>query len=640
MQPPISIGTVLQSRYRLLSILGQGGFGRTYLAEDQARFNEPCALKELVLPQTGEYALEKSKELFQREAQILYQIQHPQIPQFRAMFEENQRFFLVQDYVDGKTYRALLEERKSQGYVFSEPEIIQLMQQVLPVLAYLHGKGIIHRDIAPDNVILRERDRLPVLIDFGVVKELATRIQVPDTLKQSTTVGKLGYAPIEQMQTGRAYPNSDLYALAVTVVVLLTGREPQELLDDSTMTWHWQRWCQVSPAFAQIVNRMLSYTPSQRFQSALEVQQALQNLGQPGTYQADPSHFSPTPPGGPVTLPAQPPTAQPSQMATVAIGRPPEGTEYAGSNLGANAGQRRSTPTSSPTRSSLWDDPWSVGLIGVGVVSLVGIGSWVIARSLGSNSQNQPSPTPTVTISASPSPSASKTPKPSPSPTNVEISQRVDLTPDKPVTRTGPLQANQTLTFNFAGKQGQTLTAALGGEGVLMTILGPDDQPLDRAKRVPFWEGELPFNGSYAVQLKTVQGLSKSDFKLELKLANPIVPSPSPSVSPSPSTDPTPPSEAEVKTERISFSQGQSSAQIQGRTDGRVIRRYLLSIQSGQALSINLQGSGAFIVRRPDGSPLEGGGKSWENPVADTGDYQIDVSANEPAEFTLTVSVR
>ncbi|OUC12441.1 MAG: serine/threonine protein kinase [Alkalinema sp. CACIAM 70d] len=639
MQPPISIGTVLQSRYRLLSILGQGGFGRTYLAEDQARFNELCALKELVLPQTGEYALEKSKELFQREAQTLYQIQHPQIPQFRAMFEENQRFFLVQDYVDGKTYRTLLEERKGQGYVFSEPEIIQLMQQVLPVLSYLHGKGIIHRDIAPDNVILRERDRLPVLIDFGVVKELATRIQVPDTLKQSTTVGKLGYAPIEQMQTGRAYPNSDLYALAVTVVVLLTGREPQELLDDSTMTWHWQRWCQVSPAFAQIINRMLSYTPSQRFQSALEIQQALQNLGQPGTYQAAPGYSSPTAPGGPVTLPVQPP-AQPSQMATVAVGRAPESTDYAGSSLSSNAGPRRSTPTSPPTRSSLWDDPWAVGLIGVGLFSLVGIGSWVIVRSLGSSPQPQASPTSTVTISPSPSPSASKTPKPTPSPTNVEISQRVDLTPEKPVTRTGPLQANQTLTFNFAGKQGQTLTAALGGEGVLMTILGPDDQPLDRARRVPFWDGELPFNGNYAVQLKTVQGLSKSDFKLELKLANPIVPTPSPSVTSSPSIEPTPPTEAEVKTERISFSPGQSSAQIQGRTDGKVIRRYLLNIQSGQALSLNLQGGGTFVVRRPDGSPLDGGGKSWESPVPDTGDYQIDVSANESAEFTLTVSVR
>ena len=96
MQTAIPTGTILQNRYRVLSILGQGGFGRTYLAEDQGRFNELCALKELLPPQDNAYALEKSKELFQREAQILYQIQHPQIPQFRATFEQDQRFFLMQ----------------------------------------------------------------------------------------------------------------------------------------------------------------------------------------------------------------------------------------------------------------------------------------------------------------------------------------------------------------------------------------------------------------------------------------------------------------------------------------------------------------------------------------------------------------
>jgi serine/threonine protein kinase len=101
MQPPIAIGTLLQNRYRLVNILGQGGFGRTYLVEDLGRFQERCALKELIPMQSGPYVLEKSKELFQREAAILYQIAHPQIPQFRAIFEENQRLFLVQDYVEG-----------------------------------------------------------------------------------------------------------------------------------------------------------------------------------------------------------------------------------------------------------------------------------------------------------------------------------------------------------------------------------------------------------------------------------------------------------------------------------------------------------------------------------------------------------
>src|SRR4028118_997056 len=254
MEPPIASGTILQNRYHLITVLGQGGFGRTYLAEDQGRFNEPCALKELIPPETA-YALDKSKELFQREATTLYQIKHPQVPEFRATFEQDGRLFLVQDYVEGKTYRELLNERKAQTYiqpdnqnvgqpaptrnvpansgVFSEAEVRQLLGQLLPVLDHIHSKGIIHRDITPDNIIRRNTDGLSVLIDFGVVKELATRFMSPNASAPITTVGKVGYAPSEQIQTGRAYPSSDLYSLAVTAVVLLTGKEPQALLDNN-----------------------------------------------------------------------------------------------------------------------------------------------------------------------------------------------------------------------------------------------------------------------------------------------------------------------------------------------------------------------------------------------------------------------
>ena len=122
MQPSIPPGTLLQNRYRLVKVLGQGGFGRTYLAEDQARFNERCVVKEYIQMQGDTYALEKSKELFQRESAILYQIQHPQIPQFRANFEQGRRLFFVQDYADGKTYSTLLEDRLEQNQTFSEQD--------------------------------------------------------------------------------------------------------------------------------------------------------------------------------------------------------------------------------------------------------------------------------------------------------------------------------------------------------------------------------------------------------------------------------------------------------------------------------------------------------------------------------------
>jgi serine/threonine protein kinase len=261
----------------------------------------------------------KATELFQREAAILYQIQHPQIPQFRATFEVEQRLFLVQDYVEGTNYRDLLNQRRGQGALFTEAEVRQFLQQMLPLLAHIHAKGIIHRDISPDNIILRTRDRLPVLIDFGVVKEVVTRIQLNETAVPATTVGKVGYAPSEQMQSGRAYPNSDLYALAVTAVVLLaTGREPQDLFDDVNLTWHWQRYATVSPGLAQVLNKALSYRPGDRFQSVSEMAQALGSgaiapRSRPRlTFPKRPSPHRPSLP---------PPAPPPSQMRTMAVGR-------------------------------------------------------------------------------------------------------------------------------------------------------------------------------------------------------------------------------------------------------------------------------------------------------------------------------
>jgi serine/threonine protein kinase len=277
MESPITVGTILQNRYHIIHIIGQGGFGRTYLAEDQRRFNELCVLKELIAPITENFGGQKAKELFEREAATLYQIEHPQIPKFREKFAQNEKLFLVQDFVSGKNYRSLLKEHQDAGANFTEAEVLHLFQHLLPVLGYLHGQGIIHRDISPDNIILREHDFLPVLIDFGVVKELATKLK-SSTPTPVTTVGKLGYAPSEQMQTGKAYPSSDLYSLAVTAIVLLTGKEPADLFDEQQLTWHWQQWATVKPEFAQILQRMLSYMPGERYQSAADVTQAMLNI--------------------------------------------------------------------------------------------------------------------------------------------------------------------------------------------------------------------------------------------------------------------------------------------------------------------------------------------------------------------------
>ncbi len=629
MQPPISTGTILQSRYRLLNLIGQGGFGRTYLVEDQGRFNELCALKELNPPQ-GDYAFGKSKELFQREAQILHQIEHPQIPKFRATFEEDHRLFLVQDFVEGKTYREILDDRKTRGFVFAEKEVVDLMQKILPVLTYLHGKGIIHRDIAPDNIMLRDRDQLPVLIDFGVVKDIATRLQTPETLKQSTTVGKLGYAPIEQMQTGNAYPNSDLYALAVTAIVLLTGREPQELLDDNTMTWHWQRWCQVSPGFAQVISRMLSYTPAQRFPSATDVSGALANLAQPGqsgVQQTVAPSDSTQPPSRP---------AVGSQMATVAIGRDYEDEQ----DLAPRPSVKRS-PAAIPERNTLWDDPWAVGLIAMGLISLAGIGTYLVTNALKAKPPVTETTPPVVVTEPTPTPKPSIKPTPKPIASPISFEQKLELTSGKPTTRSGNLKSNQTANLTFSGKQGQALDAVVNGEGVLMTIFSPEGQPVnDRAKRVSSWNGVLPLTGEYNIQLKTVKNLDSSDYKLDLDLKDPPKPLPEPIITPSPVIPEKPiDGSGTIKTERVLFDPGKTSTQILNPIKSPEVIRYLVSARAGQTLDVSVQGA-TLSVLGSDGKPLPDATDrpNWRALLATSGDYIIEVNAKSP--FTLNIEVK
>ena len=284
MTNPIYPGITLSNHYRIVRELGHGGFGRTYLAEDAHRFNEPCVLKEFAPQVHGTYALQKSEELFEREAGVLYKLKHNQIPSFRELFRVNINdrgyLFFVQDYIPGQTYRFLLDARKRNGSRFIEAEINQLLIQLLPVLEYTHSLGVIHRDISPDNLILRSSDGMPVLIDFGGVKEVAATAEslfaeTNSTPAPATRIGKLGYAPAEQMQMGIVCPHSDLYALAATVLVLLTGKEPHQLLDSYTLNWNWRSQCSVSPNLALVLDKMLAHAPTDRYSSAREVLLAL-----------------------------------------------------------------------------------------------------------------------------------------------------------------------------------------------------------------------------------------------------------------------------------------------------------------------------------------------------------------------------
>lgn len=300
----IPFGTIIDNRYLIQKILGQGGLGRTYLAFDTHRFNEPCVLKEFAPFGSGQYDLEKSRELFKREAKILHQIVHPQIPKFLACFEGQGRLFLVQEYVNGKTYSALLKQKRQQGTNFSEPEIIQWLMNLLPILEYIHQRGIIHRDISPDNIMKPDGEQLPVLIDFGVGKLTNSLLDEQNSshhqsyVGKMSFVGKIGYAPREQISMGRCSPSSDLYSLGVTAIVLLTGKEPTMLLDQHSLEWQWREYVNISSAFGKILDKMTADRPLQRYQSVQEVLLNIQQIihGQPLTFPTySPSQINPQP---------------------------------------------------------------------------------------------------------------------------------------------------------------------------------------------------------------------------------------------------------------------------------------------------------------------------------------------------------
>ncbi len=273
-------GNVLGNRYEVIRELGRGGFGRTYLAIDRNKFNEKCVLKEFAPQVKGQDLLQKAKELFEREAGVLYKLKHSQIPAFRELLRvdglQAESLFLVQDFVDGETYLHRLQQLGKQNQVLSESEVLQFLRDLLPVLTYIHSLGVIHRDISPDNIVYRHSDRLPILIDFGGVKEIAaTAVSRYSSSKVETRIGKQGYAPDEQMIRGKVSPASDLYALAATALTLLTGKSASDIYNSSDAKWEWRKHINLSPELGAILDRLLQYSPQSRYQSAAEVLAAL-----------------------------------------------------------------------------------------------------------------------------------------------------------------------------------------------------------------------------------------------------------------------------------------------------------------------------------------------------------------------------
>lgn len=268
--PPRMESTRLADRYTFVEQIGEGGQATAWRALDGERGDEPVVVKQLTLRDVPDW---KTLELFEREAETLQSLDHPQVPayvdhdQFRDEEAGEAALFLVQEYVEGDELGELVDA----GRVFEERQVRELLDELLEVVAHLHGHSppIVHRDIKPTNIIVREEAPL-ALVDFGAVQVVAA-----DTAGGSTVIGTAGYVPVEQLM-GKATPRSDVYAIGATAVHLLTGKHPAELEVERNQL-QFRDNCNVSDAFAAFVDKLVAPAEEDRFADAGEALEALRD---------------------------------------------------------------------------------------------------------------------------------------------------------------------------------------------------------------------------------------------------------------------------------------------------------------------------------------------------------------------------
>lgn len=271
------IGTVLSDRYQISKILGSGGFGDTYLAQDTQRPGNPiCVVKQLKIVSDNPRAHQLAQRLFSAEAATLERLgEHDQIPRLLAYFESNYSFYLVQEMIDGTLLKDLLNPQQPM----SQRAVAQFLLDLLPVIQAVHAQGVIHRDIKPSNIIARHHDRRYVLIDFGAVKQISNRLTDTNARITSTVgIGTQGYMPSEQ-SAGLPNFSSDLYALGITAIEAVTGLPPHALQRDSHGEIMWtHKIPDLHPGLAKLLEKMVRYDFNQRYSTASAVLQDLRQL--------------------------------------------------------------------------------------------------------------------------------------------------------------------------------------------------------------------------------------------------------------------------------------------------------------------------------------------------------------------------
>lgn len=269
--------TLLNNRYQVLQVLGSGGFGETFLAQDtQMPSHKRCVIKKLRPLINNPQMYQLVQERFQKEAAILEDLgdRNSQIPRLYAYFSEGGEFYLVQEYIEGQT---LTEKFQQQG-VLNEITVKEIVINILQILEFVHSKGIVHRDIKPDNIIWRLTDNKPVLIDFGAVKvTMNTAMSPSGNPTQSIVIGTPGFMPMEQ-SVGRPVFASDIYSLGLTAIFLLTGKYPQDLPTEPTTGNILWRHCApyLSVSFGDILDKAIACHQGDRYPTAKEMLMALQ----------------------------------------------------------------------------------------------------------------------------------------------------------------------------------------------------------------------------------------------------------------------------------------------------------------------------------------------------------------------------
>lgn len=271
------LGTLLAQRYEIVQFLGQGGFAETYLAMDkQMPFNPQCVVKRLK-PQSNDPAtLKAARKLFNREAKVLSDLgNHNQIPQILAYFEENEEFYIIEEYIEGED----LETEFISKAPVNEQDVISLLEDVLSILTFVHQHQVIHRDIKPSNLIRRRQDGKIVLIDFGAVKQVQTQVVTAGGgTSFLTIIGSPGYMPNEQLR-GKPCFSSDIYALGMTAIYGLTGNPISEFTEDpKTGEITWRSQAKVSNKLAVIIDKMVRHNYHHRYENAQQVIQDLKKI--------------------------------------------------------------------------------------------------------------------------------------------------------------------------------------------------------------------------------------------------------------------------------------------------------------------------------------------------------------------------